>query len=266
MPSSAKTLLKARKLVLQSQQHKEPAAASPRNSNRDPMHLRIRDFILDQIRSGKWKPGDRIASENELKERFTVSRMTVAQAVRDLCKEGVLTRVQGSGSFVAQPQTHLTVVNFFDIAEEIRGRGHRHDARVIERLRRPATAAEAKQFNVKPGTRLFHALILHSEDGSPVQLEDRLVNADAVPEFLSVDYTQTTSFSYLMRLFPYPTGRHIIRSIEATALMREVLRLQPGEPCLEIERTTSIKETVITVVRLIQPGFRYELNGVIEQP
>jgi GntR family histidine utilization transcriptional repressor len=229
------------------------------------MHLRIRGFIVQQIRSGQWKPEDRIPSENELKERFAVSRMTVIQAVRDLCKEGVLTRVQGSGSFVAQPQTHLTVVNFFDIAQEIRGRGHRHHAEVIERLRRAATAAEAKQFNLKPGARLFHGLIVHFEDGSPVQLEDRLVNAEAVPDFLSIDHAQTTSFAYLMRLFPYPTGKHMIRSIEATALMREVLRLQPGEPCLEIERTTYIEDTVITVVRLIHPGFRYELSGLIEQ-
>jgi GntR family histidine utilization transcriptional repressor len=229
------------------------------------MHRRIREFILQQIRSGKWRPDDRIASENELKDRFAVSRMTVIQAVRDLCKEGVLTRVQGSGSFVAQPQTHLTVVNFFDIAQEIRGRGHRHHAQVIERLRRVATAAEAKQFELKPGARLFHGLVLHSEDGTPVQLEDRLVNADAVPKFLDIDYAQTTSFAYLMRLYPYPTGKHVIRSIEATALMREVLRLQPGEPCLEIERTTWVDDTVITVVRLIHPGFRYELSGQIEQ-
>jgi len=265
MPSSAARAAKIPKLVEASSVAKKSRTSWPRSSKQTPIYLRIREYILHQIRNGKWKPGDRIPSENELKERFSVSRMTVIQAIRDLCKEGVLLRVQGSGSFVAQPQTHLTVVNFFDIAEEIRGRGHGHDARVIEHLRRTPTAAEAKQLNLKPGTRLFHGLVLHSEDGTPVQLEDRLVNADAVPDFLSVDYTRTTSFAYLMRLFPHPAGKHVIRSIEATALMREVLRLQPGEPCLEIERTTWVEDTVITVVRLIHPGFRYELNGVIER-
>lgn len=252
---------------------KKPKTTSPRprtptpkptaRAKQAPMHQRIREYILQQIRAGKWHAEDRIPSEHELRGRFGVSRMTVIQAIRDLCKEGVLTRAQGSGTFIAQPQIHLTVVGVSDIAGEIRARGHSHQARVIERLKRSATETEAKLFHVEPGSTLFHGLVLHLEDGTPVQLEDRLVNPGPVPGFLEIDYAETTSFAYLMRLFPYPAGRHVIRSIEATALMREVLKLKPGEPALEIERTTWVGDTVVTVVRLIHPGFRYELSGTI---
>lgn len=236
-----------------------------RPSKQTPLHLRIREFILQQIRNGKWKAEDRIPSEHELRKKFGVSRMTVHHAVRDLCKEGILTRLQGSGSFVAQPRAHLTTVSFVDIAQEIKDRHHEHKATVIERLRRSATVAEARQLNLQPGSKVFHTIVLHWEDGLPVQLEDRLVNAAAVPEFLDIDYTQTTSFSYLMRLFPFPAGKHVIHSIEATVRLRTLLRLQRGEPCLEIERTTWIGDMVVTVVRLIHPGFRYKMSGTIER-
>jgi GntR family histidine utilization transcriptional repressor len=191
--------------------------------------------------------------------------MTVHHAVRDLCKDGLLTRLRGSGTFVAHPLTHLTVINIVDIAQEITGRGHEHKATVIERLRRSATVSEAKHLNIEPGSTIFHTVVLHWEDGIPLQLEDRIVNAAMAPEFLEIDYTQTTSFSYLMRLYPYPAGRHVIHSIGATDRTKELLRLQPGEPCLEIERTTWIGTKIVTWVRLIHPGFRYALRGAIEQ-
>jgi GntR family transcriptional regulator, histidine utilization repressor len=236
-----------------------------RSSKRIPMHQQIRKYILQKIRNGKWRPEDRIPSEHELTRKFRVSRMTVLQAVRDLCKDGLLTRQQGSGTFVAQPRTHLTVVNITDIAQEIRDRNHQHAARVIERARREGTVAESKQFNLKNGSEIFCTMILHYEDELPVQLEERLVNPSAAPDFLDIDYSKTTSFSYLMRLFPYPAGQHVIRTVEPSARIKQLLRLQAGEPCLVIERTTWVAQTVVTIVRLLHPGFRYEIKGTIER-
>lgn len=65
-----------------------------------PMYKKIETYIIDQIRSGNWKPGSRIPSENELAEQFSVSRITVKNALTALVDKGVVYRLQGKGTFV----------------------------------------------------------------------------------------------------------------------------------------------------------------------
>lgn len=65
-----------------------------------PMYKKIETYIIDQIRSGNWKPGSRIPSENELAEQFSVSRITVKNALTALVDKEVVYRLQGKGTFV----------------------------------------------------------------------------------------------------------------------------------------------------------------------
>ncbi|RAP75462.1 GntR family transcriptional regulator [Paenibacillus montanisoli] len=71
---------------------------------RIPIYQIIQDFIKNQITSGILKPGDKILTEKELMEKFEVSRITVSNALSGLTKDGWLTRIQGKGSYVNEPE------------------------------------------------------------------------------------------------------------------------------------------------------------------
>ncbi|HEY0715382.1 MAG TPA: GntR family transcriptional regulator, partial [Polyangia bacterium] len=58
------------------------------------------EVLIDEIRAGRWKSGDRLPSEAELVRRFGASRITIGRAVRDLQLAGVVERRAGSGTFV----------------------------------------------------------------------------------------------------------------------------------------------------------------------
>ena len=73
-----------------------------------PIFQRIKDHLLAEIAAGTWKEGDVIPSEQALVKQFGVSRMTVNRAVRELTSEQVLTRRQGSGTYVAQQKYQAT--------------------------------------------------------------------------------------------------------------------------------------------------------------
>lgn len=60
----------------------------------------IKEYILDQMKSGDLKKGDKLLSENQLAEYFSVSRQTVRKALFELEKEGYLTSKKGSGTYV----------------------------------------------------------------------------------------------------------------------------------------------------------------------
>ena len=60
------------------------------------------DYIVDQIRSGIWKPGEKIATEVQLVESIGVSRVAVREAIERLVTMSVLNKVRGSGTYVEQ--------------------------------------------------------------------------------------------------------------------------------------------------------------------
>lgn len=230
------------------------------------MHRQIRDFVLQRIASGEWRTNDKIMTESQFVAMFGVSRMTVHHALRDLQNEGVLARTKGRGTFVAQPTTHMTIIKVRDIALEIVSRGHQHSSRVIGRVTRPATSGEAARFRLPIGSTLFHSTILHFENDLPVQIEDRLVNPKLVPDYATIDLDAGTSVQCLMELFPYPEGEHVIRAIEPNTQQRDLLRLQSGEPALELERTTWVAGGVVTIAKLVHAGSRYKIHGTIKLP
>ncbi|BCF99273.1 hypothetical protein PPGU19_038420 [Paraburkholderia sp. PGU19] len=96
-----------------------------------PAYEQIKRYVIARIEEGVWKPGGLIPSEAELVKEFGVARMTVSRALRELTTERVLTRVQGSGTYVAPQRYESTVLEIRNIADEITARGHRHSARVL---------------------------------------------------------------------------------------------------------------------------------------
>lgn len=65
-----------------------------------PKYQALKDYLIETIKEEKLKPGEQIQSENELAEKFGISRHTVRQAIGELVNEGWLYRTQGKGTFV----------------------------------------------------------------------------------------------------------------------------------------------------------------------
>ena len=84
---------------------KRPASNLTRPPEADPnqrltKNRRVFDHLLESIQSGQIKPGDRLPSEAELGSLFEASRITVAKAVLDLQRMGLVTRRPGAGTHV----------------------------------------------------------------------------------------------------------------------------------------------------------------------
>lgn len=67
-----------------------------------PKYYRLKKDLIYKLSEGVWKPGECIASERELCEIYSVSRMTIRQAIGELVNEGILFRVKGKGTFVCE--------------------------------------------------------------------------------------------------------------------------------------------------------------------
>jgi len=65
-----------------------------------PAYYQIKQTIKNWILNKEFNPGEKIPSENELGEKFNVSRLTVRQAISQLVQEGFLISKRGEGTFV----------------------------------------------------------------------------------------------------------------------------------------------------------------------
>ncbi|NQV86006.1 MAG: UTRA domain-containing protein, partial [Woeseiaceae bacterium] len=160
---------------------------------------------------------------------------------------------------------HSDVLKVRNIADEIRTRGHIHSAEVLALEEVIADQWLTERLALRPGSSLFHSLILHLESGTPIQLEDRYVCATLAPDYLAQDFTTITPNVYLIRVAPLHTAEHVVRAVMPTSEIRGYLRMKAGEPCLVIRRRTWTGGRPVSVVELSHPGNAYELIGTMAE-
>ena len=226
-----------------------------------PAYLQVKTFIQQHISSGEWRPGDPVPSEAMLMQQFGISRMTVNRALRELNQEGMVTRVQGSGTFVAELHRIASNLTIRDIQEEVVERGHVHAARVLLSQTEKADAALAKSLGLRTGARVFHTVLVHLENGVPIQLEDRYVNPAAAPQYLKTDFSQTTPTRHLLTEAPLTEASYSIEACLPTPEQVKHLEISAREACLAMVRRTVSGAHVASVVRLVYPGSRYSFAG-----
>jgi GntR family histidine utilization transcriptional repressor len=226
-----------------------------------PRYQQVKNYITERIDSGEWDIDQRVPSENELVQALGISRMTVNRALRELTEEGLLRRVQGLGTFVADPRPQVELLELRNIADEIRTRGHSHSARVITLESLTADADEARALRVAEGTTVFRSVIVHMENDLPIQLENRLVNPATAPDYLSVDFTGTTPNEYLTLVAPATDVEHLVEAIIPNAQACDLLQMPRDEPGLLLNRRTWAGDKVVSRAWLTHPASRFRLGA-----
>ncbi|CAM4182801.1 MULTISPECIES: histidine utilization repressor [Shewanella] len=226
-----------------------------------PKFAEIKQFILTKVESGEWQQHSRVPSENQLAELFTCSRMTARRALTELTESGVLERSQGLGTFVAGLKSQSSMMAIRNIADEIKDRGHGYSVKQLALTQTQATAQIAIALGLEEGSEVFYSVLVHCEQGTPLQLEERFVNPQLVPDYLAQDFSLQTPHEYLSFVAPLTEARHTIEAVVADDVQRERLQITQSEPCLQILRRTWSRQGVVSFARLLHPGSRFRLGG-----
>ncbi len=228
-----------------------------------PRYQAIKSYLLQRIRDQIYVPGGKIPPEVLLAEQFGVSRMTVNKAIRDLVGDGLLVRFAGDGTYVADTRAESPLLSVCSIAGEIRRRGHQYSNKIVFLREEVVDDAVALRLGVKVGSKVFHSLIVHKEDGTPIQLEDRYLNPRWVPHYLEQDFSKITPNEYLTQACPLSDIEHIVEAIVPSDEELRLLEIETGEPCLLVHRRTWSADRLVSFARLTHPGSRYKLRSQV---
>ncbi|MEO0974146.1 MAG: histidine utilization repressor [Pseudomonadota bacterium] len=225
-----------------------------------PIYEQIKRVIEDAIRAGILLTGEKLPSENDLVATLAVSRMTINRALRELSQAGVIQRVHGVGSFVAQAPRHASLIELHDIAHETAALGQRHSTRVLSQESREVNPEVAARLELAQEVKVVHYLeAVHYQDDTPIQHESRYVNPTLTPDLLAQDFTRTTTTAWLLASGQPEEMEHIVSATVATPRLRSVLHLAADAACLQLSRRTWRNGQVVTWATFTYPGERYQL-------
>ena len=215
------------------------------------IEARIRQEIEDRIHSGAWKPGHRIPFEHELVAHYGCARGTVSKALGSLAKAGLIERRRKAGSFVAHPPVHSAVLEVPDLAQIVAARGEDYHwalrgRRTVDRVTDFPALAQGVDG-------------VHFAGGEPFALEERWICLSAVPEARDEAFEHEPPGTWLLGHVPWTAARHRIHAVEANRDEAKALAVRHRAACLALDRTTWRAGEIVTRVRQLFRGDRFDL-------
>ena len=219
-------------------------------------HVQVREYVRELLRGAE--PGAPAPSERELVQHFGVARMTVRQALDALVAEGLLERVPGRGTFVAQARTDaLARLNGY--TEEMRRRGHEPGARTLLARMESAGPGVARALEIREGDKVVHWQRLRLADGTPMCIEDAYLADSTVPRLLDAPLPASL-YEELSRRDLVPTwGEDSVEADLARPEECELLEVTPGSPVLRVARRAFAGSVAVEVSRTTFRADRYTL-------
>lgn len=215
-----------------------PAAASEKRNA--TLYRTVKLRLVEALRQGKWKRGQKIASEPQLAARYGVSVGTVRRAVGELVTENILTRTQGSGTYVVSHTADYMLNAFFKIVD-LSGHKELPTLDLFSMKRRRADRETATALRLLPRAPVIDIERLLSLRGRPT-LFDRM----RLPPVLFPDLSETmfsrregTVYGLFQQHFGITVVRmeELVTAVAAEAREARLLGVQVGAPLLCIRRT-----------------------------
>jgi GntR family transcriptional regulator len=145
-------------------------------------------------------PGSPLPSERELAERFELARMTLRGEIERLAAEGLVYRIHGRGTFVAEPRV-AQEATFSSFSEDMRARGLTPGSIVRSVSLTEADGFLAGALELAPGAPVVCLDRVRTADGEPLAVEQAFVPAESFPGIEVEDFSSASLFEVLRRRY-----------------------------------------------------------------
>jgi len=235
-------------------------------STRTPKYWALKQHLLDMLETAP--PGTPIPTERLLAEQYTVSRTTVRQALADLTAEGRLHRVQGKGTFVAEPKLAQRL-QLSSYTEDMRAQGREPSSRLLELVETTAGDDIAKLLGIRSGAKMLRLNRLRLADGEPMALETTHLPYSRFPGLGEVLPDGGSLYAVLREHYGVQPERaeETIETELCGPHEAELLGADVGVPMLLLSRHSFDTEGhPLEYVRSIYRGDRYKFVTTLNRP
>lgn len=201
-------------------------------------YIQIKQDLINDIKSGVLKPGDKVDSESVLKKKYNVSTITVRKAFNDLIAEGYLIGMQGVGTFVTKKQMirGLTSISFSD---ELLQQGYEIGMQVdrIEEIVNPAIARILEIPEDQPIVGVRRVRLANNE---PLAYQSSFVDSRLLSISQAEKVRENGSFYKTLRennIFPFwANENYSVKQVNDSGIAR-LMNIKKGTDAFFVKRT-----------------------------
>jgi len=208
---------------------------------RRPLYLEVIDVLMRDIQGGKYPPGAKLPSEEQLAREMGISRVSLREALRVLAEDGILFRRHGSGTFVrdkrATPVQDLSTI--LTISTMFKKAGLEHQLIKADHRKVPAARKISQNLQINPGEEVWEVERLRAMGGKPA-----LYSFDYFPAALVPPGEEKRIEDYLFATYYFLSevcrqkidrGNCTLKPVLADERLREVMKLPRHTPLMYIE-------------------------------
>ncbi|MFI1465426.1 GntR family transcriptional regulator [Nocardia carnea] len=204
----------------------------------------LRTQILDGAFGGLAAPRPLLPPESALAAEWGVSRNAIREALDLLRAEGLITRVQGAGTFVTGAKLRQRIDRLEGLAESLAGHRLVVENKVLSAREATATPSVASKLEIPEGSRILFIERLRSVGNVPLSLDTTSLRPEAIDALVGADLGHEDVFRLLEDKLGVRLGA-AENTVEAVAADRGTARhldVKPGTPVLLLHRLSYLED------------------------
>lgn len=205
-----------------------------------PLYFQLKTIIESWISAGEFNPGDKIPSENQLCEDYSVSRTTARQAIAELVNSGKLVRIQGRGTFVAHQHSDRLLYRLTGFSSDMKKQGFSPSTGVLDFRVIIPTADIAKIMQINPTDAVIYFKRLRYIDGHLMAFEKTHLPFMRFSTLKKEDLENSSFYEILINNFDTVPTRTMVNfeAIRCTDKLCKLLETTPDTPILFMSDVT----------------------------
>ena len=229
-----------------------------------PLYEQLKNDIKRDIRSGYFPAGSRMPSEDELEKKYSVSRITVRRAVKELCAEEYLVKKQGKGTFVLDNSSLPVTISqgFHDIWER---KGKKVTVEIVENKVINLEGEYRELLNLTASDEVIFLKRVLKADDEPMMIDVAYIPLKLYPNLQMLLGQDDSIYRLLRKLFCLICSKsHMMQSaarfIFLSAIPEEKMCLMSSQALkMMMERTADSNGECRTISAVQQQRFRLQL-------
>lgn len=210
-----------------------------------PYYYQLKQFIINEIESNRWKSGQQILPEMKICEILGISRTVVRQAIQELVNEGYIIKKKAKGTFVAEPKINENLVQrLMGFYEDMTARGFKVKNDILKQEVIEAPKKIANFLNLRKNEKVTVISRLRRLNNEPVVLDTTYIPYKMCPDLLDEDMTNKSLYEFLegKHKFEIDRGRRFIEAVIADGREAKLLNIKKGSPLVLIESISYLKD------------------------
>lgn len=210
------------------------------NSSHKPLYLQLKEVIKEDIKRGKYKPGQKLPTESELCNIYEISRITVRRAISDLVEEKILQRQQGKGTFVQNIKIKRELVSIGGFSEITMASGKTPNYKMLSKKVIASNSRLSSIFRIKNQDEVIELNRLLLIDDDPFIIEKSYFPSALFPGFEKHIKNDTSTYKLIKELYSIEIVRaeKTLDFTYASQFEAKLFQCEVNSPMYIVEKTS----------------------------